>query len=162
MEPATSWFLVGFINHCATTGTPERSFSTLPSPALPFLICEMGVPHSSWENSHTWPAGHTCVRCSKRTSGGAPAVVQWDWWCLGSKETQVQSPGQHSGLRTQHYCSSDLGLDCGSDLIPSPGASYATGWPKKKKKKKKKKRASGLFSLYPSFHPPRLPHLTSV
>ena len=23
MEPATSWFLVGFVNHCATTGTPE-------------------------------------------------------------------------------------------------------------------------------------------
>ena len=22
MEPETSWFLVGFVNHCATTGTP--------------------------------------------------------------------------------------------------------------------------------------------
>ena len=22
IEPATSWFLVGFVNHCATTGTP--------------------------------------------------------------------------------------------------------------------------------------------
>ena len=22
-DPATSWFLVGFVNHCATTGTPE-------------------------------------------------------------------------------------------------------------------------------------------
>ena len=22
MKPAISWFLVGFINHCATTGTP--------------------------------------------------------------------------------------------------------------------------------------------
>ena len=24
IEPATSWFLVGFVNHCATTGTPEN------------------------------------------------------------------------------------------------------------------------------------------
>ena len=23
IEPATSWFLVGFVNHCATTGTPK-------------------------------------------------------------------------------------------------------------------------------------------
>ena len=23
IKPATSWFLVGFVNHCATTGTPE-------------------------------------------------------------------------------------------------------------------------------------------
>ena len=26
MEPATSWFLVGFVNHCATTGTPTYIF----------------------------------------------------------------------------------------------------------------------------------------
>src|SRR5512137_2236721 len=25
-EPATSWFLVGFVNHCATTGTPTLQF----------------------------------------------------------------------------------------------------------------------------------------
>ena len=25
-EPATSWFLVGFVNHCATTGTPGKNF----------------------------------------------------------------------------------------------------------------------------------------
>jgi len=25
-KPATSWFLVGFVNHCATTGTPHVSF----------------------------------------------------------------------------------------------------------------------------------------
>jgi len=27
IEPATSWFLVGFVNHGATTGTPRRLFS---------------------------------------------------------------------------------------------------------------------------------------
>ena len=26
IEPATSWFLVGFVNHCATTGTPFFKF----------------------------------------------------------------------------------------------------------------------------------------
>ena len=26
-EPATSWFLVGFVNHFATTGTPQTSFT---------------------------------------------------------------------------------------------------------------------------------------
>ena len=26
MEPAASWFLVGFVNHGATTGTPCNSF----------------------------------------------------------------------------------------------------------------------------------------
>ena len=28
-EPATSWFLVGFVNHCATTGTPRRQFGAM-------------------------------------------------------------------------------------------------------------------------------------
>ena len=26
IEPATSWFLIGFVNHCATTGTPISDF----------------------------------------------------------------------------------------------------------------------------------------
>ena len=28
-EPATSWFLVGFVNHRATTGTPHNHFLSL-------------------------------------------------------------------------------------------------------------------------------------
>ena len=28
IEPATSWFLVGFVHHCATTGTPNVRFLT--------------------------------------------------------------------------------------------------------------------------------------
>ena len=27
IEPSTSWFLVRFVNHCATTGTPRNIFS---------------------------------------------------------------------------------------------------------------------------------------
>ena len=30
IEPATSWFLVGFVNHCATMGTPLLSFKVSP------------------------------------------------------------------------------------------------------------------------------------
>ena len=29
IEPATSWFLVGFVNHCATMGTPSGTFRNL-------------------------------------------------------------------------------------------------------------------------------------
>ena len=29
IEPAVSWFLVGFVNHCATTGTPTIAFLLL-------------------------------------------------------------------------------------------------------------------------------------
>ena len=39
MEPATSWFLVGFDNHCTTTGTPHvgtlRFILTSPNCTLP-------------------------------------------------------------------------------------------------------------------------------
>ena len=39
IEPATSWFVVGFINHCATKGTPEGFLNIeLPyDPAIPFV-----------------------------------------------------------------------------------------------------------------------------
>ena len=37
MEPTTSWFLVGFVNHCATMGTPW-----MPIPiSLSFSIAEV-------------------------------------------------------------------------------------------------------------------------
>ena len=26
VEPTTSWFLVGFVNHCAVTGAPQPTF----------------------------------------------------------------------------------------------------------------------------------------
>ena len=43
-EPATSWFLVGFVNHCATTGTPTyRLFNDSHSD-----LCEV-VPHCSFD-----------------------------------------------------------------------------------------------------------------
>lgn len=35
----------------------------------------------------------------KNSSPGLPAVAQWNWWCLCSTRTQVQSPAQHSGLK---------------------------------------------------------------
>ena len=67
---------------------------------------------------------------------GVPAVVQWNWQCLGSTRIQVPSPARHSGLRILHCLSCGLGHNCGSDLIPDPGTLYALGWPKRKKKKR--------------------------
>ena len=57
--------------------------------------------------------------------GGVSAVAQWNvasWehWDTGSISGQAQ-------------CIKDLGGNCGSDLIPGPGISYATGRPKKGK-----------------------------
>ena len=64
---------------------------------------------------------------------GVPAVVQRDWWYLG---TQVRSPALSSGLRIWSCHSCGLGCNYGSDLIPGLGAPYATGQPKRKRKKK--------------------------
>ena len=50
-----------------------------------------------------------------------PALVQWDRQCLGSAETQVWSPAQHSGLRIRHCRSCGLVYNYGLDLIPELG-----------------------------------------
>ena len=61
---------------------------------------------------------------------GGPDVVQWDLWHFGSTGIQVCSLAQHSQLRIQCCCSCILGHNCGLDLIPGPGTSYAAGQPK--------------------------------
>ena len=43
MEPATSWFLVGFLNHCATTGTPKLEIFLMS--LLAFLLFLFGHAH---------------------------------------------------------------------------------------------------------------------
>ena len=48
-------------------------------------------------------------------------MASWEHWDTGSIPGQAQ-------------CIKDLGGNCGSDLIPGPGISYATGRPKKGKK----------------------------
>ena len=60
------------------------------------------------------------------------------WQHLGRAGTQVLSPVEHRGLKIQCCHSCGLGLNCGSDLIPGPGVSYAVGRSKMKKTKKKK------------------------
>lgn len=45
---------------------------------------------------------------------------------LGSTETQVRSPAQHTGIRCCRTCG--LGGDCRSDLIPGLEAPYAREW----------------------------------
>ena len=58
---------------------------------------------------------------------------QWHFWSAG---TQVQCPGQHSGLRI--WCCPT----CGVDLTPGPGTPYAAGVAKKVKKKREPERTS--------------------
>ena len=58
-------------------------------------------------------------------------MVQQDGWHLGSTRMQVRSLARLSGLRIRCCCSCGLGLDCGSDLIPGLGTSYALGRLKK-------------------------------
>lgn len=57
---------------------------------------------------------------------------------LGSTETRVQSPAQHSGLRIRHCPQLQLRSSLGSDLFPDPGTPYAEGWTKMKRTKQKK------------------------
>ena len=40
-------------------------------------------------------------------------------------------PGPAQWVRLQHCLGCGLGQDCGSDLIPGPGAAHAKGPPKK-------------------------------
>ena len=56
IQPATSWFLVGFVNHCATMGTPGLYIFNLLSNDLPSSVgffmpfgcsCFAGYCHSS-------------------------------------------------------------------------------------------------------------------
>jgi len=63
----------------------------------------------------------------------------------------VGSPALHSRLGIWWCCSYGLVLGCGSDLIPSPGAPYAMGWPKKQKqnKTKQKKHVEALDTQLP-------------
>ena len=42
------------------------------------------------------------------------------------------APLWHSGLRSPHYCSYDVGGLCGSDSIPSQGTSLCSGYSHKK------------------------------
>ena len=68
----------------------------------------------------------------ERKGKGVPAsarglVASW------RTRMQVRFWAWHSGLRIQHCHSCGLGRNCGSDLMPGPGAPYAVGWPKKEK-----------------------------
>ena len=62
--------------------------------------------------------------------GTVGLVVSWEHW------VQVQSPVWHNGLRIQHCRRCGLGCNCGSDLIPGLGTSYAKGSQKRKKRRK--------------------------
>lgn len=72
---------------------------------------------------------------SKKDKAGDPTVVKWGQLCLGS----YRDPGlTYSGLGIQCCHTFGLGHNCGSNLIPDPGAPYISGRPKMTKKKKKR------------------------
>ena len=52
MEPATSWFLVGFVNHCAMTGAPDRHFNILffptPTREMSWYLVTRGLYLTAW------------------------------------------------------------------------------------------------------------------
>ena len=76
----------------------------------------------------------TCTAALKKSTPRDAPVAQQDRWHLGNTGLQVQSPAQHSGLRTRCCCSCGLGCDCSSDLSPGPGGTpYAAGQPKMQK-----------------------------
>ena len=70
IKPKTSWFLVGFVNHWATMGTPLRSFLfTQKCVHMSTYVCmwvhahthSHSLPISSWEHHlERHPAGQGC------------------------------------------------------------------------------------------------------
>ena len=64
MEPATSWFLVGFVNHCATTGTPGKYF-----------IERRHLPLFSKQTCRN--RRQKIIHIKKRIQLGVPIVAQW-------------------------------------------------------------------------------------
>ena len=82
IEPATSWFLVGFVNHCATTGTPYFFFLILFSNCMargsnyPYMytffsptLCSV----ATWVSRH----GSQCY------SAGSPCKISlWFWFAF--------------------------------------------------------------------------------
>ena len=68
-------------------------------------------------------------------TGLAASLEPWDAGWIPSPAQWVKEPVLPQ-LQRCHCCSSGVGQNCGSDLIPGQGTSYATGPPKEKKIKK--------------------------
>ena len=82
----------------------------------------------------------------KNALRGVPAVEQWDWQHLGSTETQVQSPAQHSGLLDPAvpwlWLRSQLWL--GSDPWPRNSICHRAAKRKKRMPQEMRDTSSGL------------------
>ena len=66
---------------------------------------------------------------------GVPAVAQWDWWCLCSARTQVQSPAWHIGLMDSALLQLNHQLQLWLSSHPQPRNSRYRETTKKEKKK---------------------------
>ena len=79
-EPVTSWFLVGFVNHCATTGTPhiltELSFSFWCFFCFVFCFCFLGLHPWHMEVPRLWVKSELCLPTY------TTATTMWDLSCV--------------------------------------------------------------------------------
>ena len=119
MEPATSWFLVRFVNHCATTGTPGHCLFKL----LTWLHL-ITQPPCSTTSPH--------LSCPKQREEIGPVVLSWlgldphsladvqDGAWIPSSNPPGQEPGQGAGTLGEEvpvtlppppsqFCSEDRG-----------------------------------------------------
>ena len=78
IEPTTSWFLVRFINHCATTGTPRGAFSCLCFLLnLTILFQDLLHPAAAKEEEDREPGGRESGKLlRKHEPGGLPIQGQ--------------------------------------------------------------------------------------
>ena len=96
MGPATSWFLVGFVNHWATTGTPQIG-----------ILNAMPWPPDSQEYQH---GGHELFHyCSYNVE------LAWE---APFKTSFLGVPRWHSRLRIWHCHHHGLGYSCYMDPWP--------------------------------------------
>ena len=130
-EPATSWFLVGFVNHCATMGTAgclrvDVSYPTTvrpkPQPVLPtrhcrtLFLCDPCLDAEPPDHTDVLSCDH---RCPSRASR---------WWGVDepSRNLGAQRPWLPMATRGQHLPSPWTQSRVGFSLYPPPDSGLSS------------------------------------
>ena len=71
VKPATSWFLVGFVNHCATTGTPTFLFYVVTYQFIYLFIFFFPTVQQGGQ------VILTCIHCNYSFSPTLSSVATW-------------------------------------------------------------------------------------